>query len=250
MPEVCGYQLKWTKCLQTVYNCRHFRLPTSRALRRAQRAPETCLRLVSSSTWTAQAVVGGPGHPPAAKVSCRHAQERGRRKEGQPFFSKNGCSERVPREVRAARVPFSDWVVSRSHRFRFEAPDPGFTRRGSAPCSESRWRREAPYLYLRYGPPARTFAIPYLRYGPEARTFTLPELRWRPCGRAEVGEGFGALRTPSTRKCTRLRIGCFATMTTRAAVRVAVRAAVRAAEVSRWRVPTCASAPIAGMSRA
>ena len=101
-----GYQLKWTKCLQTVYNCRHFRLPTSRALRRAQRAPETCLRLVSSSTWTAQAVVGGPGHPPAAKVSCRHAQERGRRKEGQPFFSKNGCSERVPREVRAARVRF------------------------------------------------------------------------------------------------------------------------------------------------
>ena len=70
-----GYQLKWTKCLQTVYNCRHFRLPTSRALRRAQRAPETCLRLVSSSTWTAQAVVGGPGHPPAAKVSCRHVKK-------------------------------------------------------------------------------------------------------------------------------------------------------------------------------
>ena len=33
---------------------------------------------------------------------------------------------------------------------------PGFTRRRSAPCSESKVRREAPYLYLRYGTQART----------------------------------------------------------------------------------------------
>ena len=63
-----------------MYNCTRFKTPTSRARRCAQWAPGSCLRLVSSPTWTAQAVVGGSGHPPTAKVSCRHAKESGRRK--------------------------------------------------------------------------------------------------------------------------------------------------------------------------
>ena len=72
-----GYQLMYKKYRQILYNCTRLHLPTSRARPRSQRTPGSCLRLVSPPAWTAKAVVGGPGHPPTAKVSCRHAKESG-----------------------------------------------------------------------------------------------------------------------------------------------------------------------------
>ena len=106
---------------QTLYNCTRFKTPTSRARRCAQWAPGSCLRLVSSPTWTAQAVVGGSGHPPTAKVSCRHAKESGRRKR-----SRHSSPKMAARNEFRARCALLA-CTSHTARLAFPCPTPSST---------------------------------------------------------------------------------------------------------------------------
>ena len=106
---------------QTLYNCTRFKTPTSRARRCAQWAPGSCLRLVSSPTWTAQAVVGGSGHPPTAKVSCRHAKESGRRKR-----SRHSSPKMAARNEFRARCALLA-CTSHTARLAFPCPAPSST---------------------------------------------------------------------------------------------------------------------------